>query len=228
MSQAEELLRGLSAGATTYSEEVDYVSIENRFLIVPAHLQKLGVASDHKVNTIHFVGPRYSENGTDLSKMNIWVNYRRSDEYEDKALCTNVKVDATDDTLLHYDWLITRNVTEIDGNITVIVCAKETDGAGNEDEHWNTELYTEFYVSEGMEVDGDGIINQQPDLVDSMLDRINTVENKTTSASMSTVCSMWMITMSAACTPVSRVPSAATAAWNSSSNSPAPVILIWK
>lgn len=185
MSQAEELLRGLSAGATTYADDVYYVSIENRFLIVPAHLQKLGVAHDHAVNTVHFVGPRYSENGTDLSKMSIWVNYRRSeDEYEDKFLCTNVKVDSGDDTLLHYDWLITRNVTEVHGNVTVIVCAKDVDGAGNEDEHWNTEMYTDFYVSEGMEVDGDGIINQQPDLVDSVLDRINTVENKTTTASM--------------------------------------------
>lgn len=180
MGQAEELLNSL-AGATPYVE-ADYVTIgKDRFMVVPDNLKKLGVSPDHGVNTIHFVGPRYSENGSDLSEMSIWVNFMRSDDYPDSCRCTNVKVDADDETLLHYDWEISRNVTEVHGNLTILVCAKEVDEAGIEKDHWNSELNRDFYVSEGLEVQ-DSVISQYPDLIEYMLLRVATVENKTTKA----------------------------------------------
>lgn len=182
MSQAEELLNSLSGTATTADTSSDSVIIDSeRFLTVPENLKKLGVSPDHGVNTIHFIGPRYSENGSDLSTMSIYVNFMRADGYVDACPCTNVIVDSEDETLLHYDWEISRNVTEVHGNVTVLVCAKEVDAAGIEQDHWNTEMCTDFYVSEGFEVQ-DIVISQYPDLVEYMLLRVATVENKTTKA----------------------------------------------
>lgn len=182
MGQAEELLNSI-AGAAEHVE-AGYVTIgPDRYMVVPDNLKKLGVSPDHGVNTIHFVGPRYSENGSDLSKMSIWVNFMRSDEYPDACRCTNVEVDTDDETLLHYDWEISRNVTEVHGNLTVLVCAKEVDAAGFEKDHWNSELNRDFYVSEGLEVQ-ESVISQYPDLVEYMLLRVATVENKTTKAAM--------------------------------------------
>lgn len=178
MSQAEELLNSLSG--TTYSTEADYVTIgSDRFMVVPDNLKKLGVSADHDVNTIHFIGPRYSENGTDLSQTTIWANYMRSDGYLDAAPCEDVTVDSEDETLMHYYWTISRNVTEAHGNLVVLVCAKSVDSAGNELRHWNSELCHDFYISEGMEVQ-ESVITQYPDLIEYMLLRIATVENKTT------------------------------------------------
>lgn len=182
MGQAEELLNQLS-GATTYADEVDYVIIgDDQVMIVPEHLKKLGVSDDNGVNTIHFVGPRYSRNGSDLSKLDIWVNFIRADDYPDRAHCKNVTVDPDDETKLHYEWEITRNVTEIHGAVIATVCAIEVDSAGYELDHWNTEICRDFYVAEGMEVDSESIINQYPDLVEYMLYRVAAVENKTTKA----------------------------------------------
>ena len=180
MGQAEELLNQL-AGATTYADEDNYVIIgDDQVMIVPEHLKKLGVSDDNEVNTIHFVGPRYSRNGSDLSKLDFWVNFMRSDDYPDRAHCKNVKVDPDDETKLHYEWEITRNVTEIHGNVIATVCAIEVDSAGYELDHWNTEICRDFYVAEGMEVNSESIINQYPDLVEYMLYRVATIENKTT------------------------------------------------
>lgn len=182
MSQAEDLLNNLPTD-TTYVVG-DHVTIgSDRIMIVPDNLKKLGVGSDHEVNTIHFIGPRYSENGTDLSTMSIWVNYMRVDGYPDQSRCENVKVDSEDETKLHYDWVITRNVTETHGNLVVLVCAKSVDEAGFEQNHWNSERNNDFYVVEGLEVQ-ESIISQYPDLVEYMLLRVATVENKTTKAAM--------------------------------------------
>ena len=180
MSQAEELLRGLSETPVYSVTEAEYVTIDSeRYLSVPDNLKKLGVSTDHGVNTVHFVGPRYSENGTDLSTMSIWINYLRSDDYPDQSRCENVHVDEEDETVLHYDWVITRNVTEIHGNLTVLVCAKSVDESGIEKNHWNTEMCNDFYVSEGFEVQ-DSVVSQYPDLIEYMLLRVATVEDKTT------------------------------------------------
>lgn len=182
MGQAEELLNSLSGETVTADISGDSVIIgSDQVMTIPDNLKKLGVSPDHGVNTVHFIGPRYSKNGVDLSKMNIWVNYMRADGYVDQSHCENVTVDSEDDTLLHYDWVITRNVTEIYGALTVVVCAKEVDAAGFEDEHWNTERNNDFYVVEGLEVQ-ESVITQYPDLVEYMLLRVATVENKTTKA----------------------------------------------
>ena len=181
MSQAENLLNSLTEGV---SAEDNFVTVgADRYLIVPEHLKKLGVSPDHGVNTVKFVGPRYSENGTDLSTMNIWVNFMREDGYVDASRCTNVKVDTDDNTIMHYEWEITRNVTEVHGKITMLLCAKSTDDSGNEESHWNSEICKDFYVSEGMEVQ-EAVITQFPDIVEQLLLRMATVENKTSQAAM--------------------------------------------
>lgn len=176
MSQIENLLNSVSEEIST----VDHVVIgKDRFMVIPDHIKKIGVSPDHGVNTVKFVGPRYSENGTDLSTMSIWVNYMRADGYMDAGRCENIKVDTEDDTLLHYEWKITRNITEVHGNLTALVCAKSVDAEGNEENHWNSELNHDFYISEGMEVQ-ETVITQYPDIVEYLLLRMTAVENKTT------------------------------------------------
>ena len=171
MSQAEELLMAISE--TTITGEYVVVG-SDRHIIVPDNLKKLGVQYDHDVNTVTFKGPRYSD-GRDMFTMNIYVNYMRTDGYMDAYPCTNVEVCDDDETFMTYDWVITRNVTEIHGALTALVCAKRVDADGNEQNHWNSEVCTDFYVSAGMEVEGT-ILAQHSDIIEYLLLRLDTAE----------------------------------------------------
>lgn len=182
MGQAEELLNSLASG-DSYSVSGEYVVIgEDRFMVVPENFKKLGVQFDHDVNTISFICPRYSD-GRDMSTMSVWVNYMRADGYVDAARCENVTVDTDDANLMHFDWVVTRNATEINGELKALVCVKKVDSSGNEQNHWNSEICSDFYVSEGMEAE-ETAIEMHADVVEHLLLRMTTVENKTTKSAM--------------------------------------------
>lgn len=173
MSQAEELLNSMVDGA-----EGHIVIGNDRFIKVPASLKRIAVQHDHNVETVTFDCPRYWD-GLDMSKMAIYVNYMLVNGYKDSYPVGNVVVDDTDDNIMHFDWVISRNVTQVKGAVTFLICIKKTgtDEDGNEEVHWNSELNKEMYVSEGLECEE---IPEElvPDIVTELLLKVRTAEEK--------------------------------------------------
>ena len=52
-----------------------------------------------------------------------------------------MSVDDSDNSIMHFDWIISKNVTMAIGKLAFLVCIKKVDLDGNEVNHWNSELY---------------------------------------------------------------------------------------
>ena len=167
MSQAEELLTSLNATEllSVESEEPHIVIDDNRIITVPDKLKRLAVQYDHDIETVTFDCPRYWDD-LDMSQMKIYINYLRSDTYTGTYKAQNITVDETDDTIMHFTWTVSKNVSMVFGKIVFLVCVRKTDESGNEANHWNSELCKDCYVSEGLEVDGEELKELYPDIID--------------------------------------------------------------
>ena len=169
---AEELLNSLTEDqiaaytADPTSEEHIVVGAD-RVITVPASLRRIAVQFDHNIETVTFDCPRYWD-GHDMSKMAIYINYMRQDNVRGSYAVTNVTIDETDDRIMHFDWTISSNVTEVKGNISFLICIKKTDDEGLETNHWNSELNQEMGVSQGLECE-ESIFEQYPDLITQLL-----------------------------------------------------------
>ena len=169
---AEELLNSLTEDqiaaytADPASEEHIIVGAD-RVITVPDSLKRIAVQFDHNIETVTFDCPRYWD-GHDMSKMAIYINYMRQDNARGSYAATNVTIDETDDKIMHFDWTISGNVTEVKGNISFLICIKKTDDEGLETNHWNSELNQEMTVSQGLECE-ESIFEQYPDLITQLL-----------------------------------------------------------
>ena len=155
MSQASDLLNSLSADDVTVyangSETEKHIVIgEDRIITVPESLKRIAVQHDHNVETVTFDCPRYWD-GIDLSTMAIYINYLCPNRTLGAYIAQNVTIDESDSNVMHFDWTITRNITVKNGKLSFLVCIKNVDSEGNEINHWNSELNTDMYVSEGLE-----------------------------------------------------------------------------
>ena len=164
MSSAEEIF-------SINNTEPHIIIGVDRKIVVPDKLKRIAVQYDHNIETVTFDCPRYWDNH-DMSSMIVYINYMRADGITGMYKAMNVRVDKTDETIIHFDWTITRNVSEVKGMLHVLVCVKNIDGDGNEQNHWNSELCKDMYVSEGMEC-SDFIIDSYPDVITQILTKLN-------------------------------------------------------
>lgn len=179
MSQADELLNSLSEGDISLQlvnpeTEPHIVIGDDRFISVPKALQRIAVQYDHDVETVTFDCPRYWD-GLDMSTLRIYINYMRKDRYVACYKATDITVDDADSNIMHFNWTISRNVTEVKGELKFLVCIKKGDEDGNEVNHWNSELNTEMYISEGLEVEP-SIFDPYPDIIAQWEDEVNAVK----------------------------------------------------
>ena len=114
--------------------------------------------------------------GHDLFALAIYINYKRADSYKGSYPADNVRVDPDDESVIHFDWTLSKNVTRVKGTLTFLVCAKDVDDAGNEGLHWNSELNKDMYITEGLEVDNQDVLDDYPDVVTQLLLRMDTTE----------------------------------------------------
>lgn len=182
MSQADMLLDGLSeseikAYTVDPSNEEHIVIGPDRRITVPESLKRIAVQFDHNIETVTFDCPRYWD-GIDMSAMAIYINYMCPDGRLGSYLIEDVAIDETDDSVMHFTWTISNEVTRVKGNLTILVCIKNADpDEGIEINHWNSELNKDMYISEGMACT-EPIINQYPDIVTQLLmvaDRANAI-----------------------------------------------------
>ena len=179
MSKADELLNSLSEDDISLQlanpETEPHIIIgEDRVISVPKELQRIAVQYDHDVETVTFDCPRYWDD-LDMSKLNIYINYMRKDRYVGCYKATNITVDGADSNIMHFNWKISCNVSEVVGELKFLVCIKKSDAEGYEVNHWNSELNTEMYISQGLEAE-ESIFDAYPDIISQWEDEVNAVK----------------------------------------------------
>ena len=146
----------------------------DRYITVPESLQKIGVQFDHNAETVTFDCPRYWD-GHDLSTMKIYINYMRPNDSFGAYLCSDAEIDSMDNTIMHFNWIISGHVTEFAGPLSFLVCICDVDQNGDATTHWNSELNTQMYISSGMKC-RDAILGRYPDIITQLLNRMDSVE----------------------------------------------------
>ena len=179
MSKADELLNSLSEDDISLQlanpETEPHIIIgEDRVISVPKELQRIAVQYDHDVETVTFDCPRYWDD-LDMSKLNIYINYMRKDRYVGCYKATDIAVDGANSNIMHFNWKISRNVSEVVGELKFLVCIKKSDAEGYEVNHWNSELNTEMYISQGLEAE-ESIFDAYPDIISQWEDEVNAVK----------------------------------------------------
>lgn len=172
MGQADILLNNLSeddiAAYTATPETEGHIVIgSDRYITVPEELKRIAVQHDHNIETVTFDCPRYWD-GRDLSTMKLYVNYTLPNKKPGSYIVETPAIDENDSNIMHFDWVISRDVTEINGTLEISVCAKTVDTDGNETNHWNSEINTEMFISKGMPC-VDSVVKQYPDIVTQLL-----------------------------------------------------------
>ena len=180
MSQADELLDSLEETTPSLlladSETEPHIVIgDDRIISVPKQLQRIAVQYDHNVETVTFDCPRYWD-GLDMSQLGIYINYRRSDRVVGCYKATDITIDDTDTSIMHFNWTIYRSITEVIGPLVFLVCIKKMDGDGNEENHWNSELNTEMYISEGLEA-SETMLEPYPDIISQWEEEVQAVKD---------------------------------------------------
>lgn len=146
MSEIQDLLN-----ASTQDMVDDYLIIDDnsREIYVPSGELLFGVTSDEKTERKYFQCPRIVGDNVDLTQYQLYINYQNANGEKDKYIINDVKV--VDDNIT-FTWLLSRKVTEYQGNISFIVCARNVDSSGNITNEWNTAIATGTCVV-GLEVD---------------------------------------------------------------------------
>jgi hypothetical protein len=178
MSQADNLLDtlvGEEAGlySANPSTEPHIVIGTDRFIIVPDSLKRIGVQYDHNVETVTFDCPRYWDN-IDMSRFTAFIMYIRPDGTPGSYVAEKITPDGD---IMHFDWVISRHVTEFKGTLSLLVCLKEIGEDGLELNHWNSEISNAVYISEGLECNI-AITDGYPDVIAMILYRLAGIEAK--------------------------------------------------
>lgn len=181
MSQADELLDSLteeeiSLYTSTPETEPHIVIGDDRYISVPAELQRIAVQYDHDVETVTFDCPRYWD-GLDMSELSIYINYMRADKEVGCYKAKDITVDDADESIMHFTWTISSNVSQVKGNLKFLVCIKKADEDGYEQNHWNSEINEEMYISPGLEVNAETIVSPYPDLIAEWEEDVTNVKN---------------------------------------------------
>lgn len=176
---AEELLAAMDE---PLAEDDGYCTIdpETRVITIPPEYQLLGVESDEKAERIYFKCPKIVGDNIDLSKLALRVNFRNAGRMVDQYLVDDVAVDGDNIT---FSWLLSRRVTQYEGDVNFIVCAVRVSGETITNE-WNTTLAT-AQVLEGLEAEM-VLPEEETDIVNQLLSlaetRLNDVRDATTEA----------------------------------------------
>ena len=137
-----------------------------RQIAIPESLKIAGVMADNNTKRIFFKCNKTAQI-TDLSKLNVCINYLNANNEADRYHCTDVEVI---NEYLTFSWLISNFATKYKGNITFVVCMYSDDM----EEHWNSTLAT-LRVLEGLETT-ETVIEQNPDIFEEILSKMENIK----------------------------------------------------
>lgn len=181
MSLAEDLLNSLPEDqpAVTSADPVTEPHIvinADKTVAIPEALQRILVQHDHNIETVTFDCPRYWDDH-DLSQMGLRIVFQRSDGHKEPHPVENLRVDESDDRMIHFDWTISGNTTFTSGNVKITVCAKLTNAEGVSEREWHTIPNQDLFVNEGMDCSGEEIIERNPDILEGILVQLDELKN---------------------------------------------------
>lgn len=146
MSTANELFTTASG-----VDEAHIVINSDRSVSVPDELKNIAVQYDHNIETVTFDCPRYWD-GNDLSAMTIKINYVKTDGSNGTYICGKPTVDSDNENLIHFDWLISNDVTASSGSVKFIVCVQKLE-AGEPVQVWHSQINNQASVLPGLACD---------------------------------------------------------------------------
>lgn len=148
------------------------VNPNTREIIIPEKYKFLGVFSDEKVTRIPFTCPKVVGNNVDLTEYKLYINYQNANGGYDVYPIDDVVVSGDNIT---FSWLLSRYVTLSSGVVKYSLCAKKLNGDMISNE-WNTTI-ANGTVIQGLEAI-QGIIEEYPDMIEMILSKAHTHENK--------------------------------------------------
>lgn len=166
---------GIMLLSATPETEKHIIINKDRTVIVPDELKDIAVQFDHNIETVTFDCPRYWDN-KDFSKMHVYVNYRCADGKMEQYPCKPPIIDEADESIIHFEWTISRNVTCAKGKISFLVCVKNPDENGVLQNQWSSRLNQEMEILEGLECTSEEIIAENPDVIEQILSRLDVLE----------------------------------------------------
>lgn len=183
MSEIDEMLNAVAEESTSagpgMGDSERYIVIgRDRYITVPDELKKIAVQYDDGVETVTVECPK-TWDGWDLSSEGntISVIYKRSDNVVGKDECKISTVHPATESVFYFEWNIKQHATYAAGNLTVLFCISGKIDGSEQPKEWRTELNDEdFYISEGLH-GNDNIVNSHPDIISSLLTRMETIEN---------------------------------------------------
>lgn len=122
---------------------------DDRTITVPEELKLLAMQYDHNMESVTFDCPRYWDD-KDLSELDIYINYETPDGKPGSHKCTEVAVDTTDETMIHFVWTILAPVTMLPGNIMFLVCSQRMNEEYAVEKRWHTQPCTECKIMKGL------------------------------------------------------------------------------
>lgn len=163
--------------STGSSNDICFIDgYETRLINVPDMYKELGVVSDENVNRIRFACPRIVGDNVDLTKYNIYINYRNAAGELNSYLVEDVDfLQETNENMITFSWLLSRHVTAAPGIVQYIVCAKKSDGVNTTNE-WNTKVAIGTVIANDIEPVNE-IEEQNADIIEQILTRIDVLEN---------------------------------------------------
>jgi hypothetical protein len=157
------------------AEETDstlVIDLERRVIDIPPTIKHLGVESDKKVKRLNFRVPA-TYGDVDLSEFDIRINYFNAKTQGDVYPVTDKAV--TDDGNITFSWEVDDFVVRYKGTVKFIACFRLLGENAETLRELNT-TPASLPVLEGLETTS-AIINQNPDVIEQMLLRLNNLEN---------------------------------------------------
>lgn len=146
MSTANELFTTASG-----ADEAHIVINSDRSVSVPDELKNIAVQYDHNIESVTFDCPRYWD-GNDLSTMTFKINYVKTDGSNGTYICGKPTIDSDNENLIHFDWLISNDVTTSSGSVKFIVCVQKLE-AGEPVQVWHSQINNQTSVLPGLACD---------------------------------------------------------------------------
>lgn len=154
---------------------MEHITIDSNLIChIPDSLRTLP-QYNHNVQTYTIDCPRYTQNGEDMLEMIPFVSVEKKGVAEPVTVaCTAPVLDDTDTDIIHFDWTITRAVTDTPGKIAFVVCVRRTEEE-NLENAWHTYKNEEIEVKKGIDC-GLDLGQLYPEVITNILYRLGLLE----------------------------------------------------
>lgn len=155
---------------------MEHIVIDEKLNIHIPESLKIIPQFNHKVQTYTIDCPRYTQNGEDMLEMLPFISIEKKGVTEPVTISCGEPIEDKDDkNIIHFDWTITRDVTDVPGKIGLVVCMRHVEEE-NLENAWHTYRNEEIEIKRGISC-GLDMLQQFPSLIESILYRLKEIED---------------------------------------------------